>query len=197
MICFDIFCSHSSLEDTCTKRGAFVSIDSPATANDEQQVPRRARARIPWIWSHKFLQRYQLGQKLGQGSFAVVYEGTSLSPPHQSFAVKVISRRNLKRKQLVDFKDEIGILADIQHDHIVQLYELYKDPEHFFVVMEKLEGGELFDRLCEIKTYNEKDARDAMRIIFEAMAYCHARNIAHRDLKPENLLLKVRQQITS
>ena len=50
----------------------------------------------------------------------------------------------------------------------------------FFAVMEKLNGGELFDRLCEIKTYNEKDARDAMRIIFEAMAYCHSRQVAHR-----------------
>ena len=117
---------------------------------------------------------------LGKGSFAVVHEGTQLTPPHQSYAIKVVQRRNLTRKQLVAFKDEVQILADMKHDNIVRLYSLFKEPGYFFVVMEKLAGGELFDRLCEIQTYNEKNARDAMKTILEAMAYCHAHNVAHR-----------------
>lgn len=127
---------------------------------------------------------------LGKGSFAVVHEATRKAPPHDSVAVKVVERTYLGRKQLMSFKDEVQILAGLQHGHIVRIYELYKEPKHFFVVMEKLEGGELFDRLCEIQTYCEKDARDAMRVVFDAVAYCQSQRVAHRDLKPENLLLR-------
>lgn len=180
MTCFGVFCRPGSSEGS--KHGAYVPYDH----GDGE----RPRAKIPWVWSRKFHQNYQLGQVLGHGSFAVVHEGTRTLLPHESFAIKVVQRNRLSHKQVVAFKDEVQILADLQHDNIVRLFELYKEPGHFFVVMEKLEGGELFDRLCEISTYNEKNARDAMRIILEAVAYCHAHKVAHRDLKPENLLLK-------
>ena len=53
-----------------------------------------------------------------------------------------------------------------------------------------MNGGELYDQLCQKQFYNEKDCRDICRTIFEAIAYCHSQRVAHRDLKPENLLLK-------
>jgi calcium/calmodulin-dependent protein kinase I len=56
--------------------------------------------------------------------------------------------------------------------------------------MEILEGGELFDRIVKKSFYNEKDARDLVYILINAIKYCHDRGIVHRDLKPENLLLK-------
>jgi len=59
----------------------------------------------------------------------------------------------------------------------------------FFLVMERMSGGELFDRVVEKAYYNEKEARDVCKILLEAVGYCHANNVAHRDLKPENLLL--------
>ena len=52
-------------------------------------------------------------------------------------------------------------------------------------------GGELFDRIVAKSYYNEKEARDVCKILFEALKYCHSKNVAHRDLKPENLLLMV------
>ena len=56
-------------------------------------------------------------------------------------------------------------------------------------------GGELFDRIVSKSYYNEKEARDVCLILFDAMKYCHDRNVAHRDLKPENLLLTVRKMV--
>jgi serine/threonine protein kinase len=50
-------------------------------------------------------------------------------------------------------------------------------------------GGELFDRIVQKSYYNEKEARDVTKILFEAISYCHTHQVAHRDLKPENLLL--------
>jgi len=52
-----------------------------------------------------------------------------------------------------------------------------------------MKGGELFDRIVSKSFYNEKEARDVCKILFEAIGFCHEKSVAHRDLKPENLLL--------
>jgi serine/threonine protein kinase len=52
-----------------------------------------------------------------------------------------------------------------------------------------LGGGELFDRIVLKKNYSEIEARNVCKISFDAIAYCHSKNVAHRDLKPENILL--------
>lgn len=49
-------------------------------------------------------------------------------------------------------------------------------------------GGELFDKLIEIKHFSEADAARIMKQILSALAYCHSNKIVHRDIKPENLL---------
>ena len=60
----------------------------------------------------------------------------------------------------------------------------------FYLVMETMDGGELFDRIVQKSFYNEKEARHVCGILLEALSYCHDRRVAHRDLKPENLLLR-------
>jgi len=60
----------------------------------------------------------------------------------------------------------------------------------FYLVMECVSGGELFDRIVEKSYYNEKEARATCKILLEAVGYCHDHLVAHRDLKPENLLLR-------
>lgn len=69
------------------------------------------------------------------------------------------------------------------------LYDVFDEPQYYYLVTEKMGGGELFDRIVQKSYYNEKEARDTCKIIFEAIKYCHDHNVAHRDLKPENLLL--------
>eukprot|EP00977_Amphora_coffeiformis_P005764 scaffold1221_cov207-Amphora_coffeaeformis.AAC.23 len=80
-------------------------------------------------------------------------------------------------------------MAQLQHAHLVALHEIYKVQDDYHIVMEYIRGGELLDRIVQKEYYNEKDARNVCRALFQAMDYCHARQIAHRDLKPENLLL--------
>ena len=58
-----------------------------------------------------------------------------------------------------------------------------------YIVMELVQGGELFDRIVERSGYTEKNARDLIKIFLETVAYMHDANVVHRDLKPENLLL--------
>lgn len=52
-----------------------------------------------------------------------------------------------------------------------------------------MEGGELFDRIVDKSYYTEREARDLVLLLLEAIKYCHSYGIVHRDLKPENVLL--------
>jgi len=86
-------------------------------------------------------------------------------------------------------KDEIGILKELNHGHIIRLYDTFEDMSEYYLVTEMMTGGELFDRIVAKSYYSEKEARDVCKILFSALAYCHSKKVAHRDLKPENLLL--------
>lgn len=87
-------------------------------------------------------------------------------------------------------EDEINNLKlNREGPSIVQLYEIYEEGPLFYLVLEFMRGGELFDRIMDMPDFTEKDARDCTRCMLEALSYMHARRIAHRDLKPENLLL--------
>ena len=61
------------------------------------------------------------------------------------------------------------------------------------VVMEKIEGGELFDKVIDAGGLSEDVARVCFRQILQAMAYCHGRGVAHRDMKLENLIMTTAQ----
>lgn len=107
------------------------------------------------------------------------------------FAVKVITKSKLSVADDAALKDEIDILKNLEHDNIIYLKDDFTERSHYYLVTEIMRGGELFDRIVAKTFYNEKEARDLCKTVFEAVAYCHSLNIAHRDLKPENLLLMV------
>eukprot|EP00095_Tigriopus_kingsejongensis_P002128 maker-scaffold1768_size28640-snap-gene-0.5 protein:Tk02128 transcript:maker-scaffold1768_size28640-snap-gene-0.5-mRNA-1 annotation:"camp-dependent protein kinase catalytic" len=76
--------------------------------------------------------------------------------------------------------------------HIVQIKDVYENSYNgqkcLLVVMECMEGGELFQRIQEKQAFNEREAAELMRDICIAVKFLHDQNIVHRDLKPENLL---------
>lgn len=134
-----------------------------------------------------FKDVYKLGAVLGKGAFSEVKEGSNKQG--ESFAIKIVTKSKLTAEDEAALKDEISILKNLNHKHIIRLYEVYYEDRYYYLVTERMMGGELFDRIVAKAYYNEKEARDTCRIIFEAMSYIHHKQIAHRDLKPENLLL--------
>ena len=108
----------------------------------------------------------------------------------ESFAIKIVTKAKLTEEDDKALQDEISILMEIRHPHIIRLYETFEDPKFYYLVTEEMYGGELFDRVVAKSYYNEKEARDATKVLLEALQYCHAQQVAHRDLKPENLLLQ-------
>ena len=68
--------------------------------------------------------------------------------------------------------------------------EILEDTDNYYIVTEILEGGELFDRIIEVKKFNEEKAAKILNQVLLAINYMHKNNLTHRDLKPENILLE-------
>lgn len=129
---------------------------------------------------------YKVGDELGSGSFAVVMMGTCRRTGKQ-----VAIKRIPKQKQSEDsVRKEVAILSRVgMHRSIAQLENFYEADDAFYVVMEFVDGGELFDALCEQGSYSERDAASLVRQVAGAVALLHAQGLCHADIKPENLLL--------
>lgn len=131
---------------------------------------------------------YKLGDVLGEGAFSVVKLAVNRKTG-QKVAVKCIDRQGLPEEDTNSLRQEVAIMKSLKHKNIVEFIDFFEEEKFFYVVLEFLEGGELFDRIVKKNFYNEKEARDVVKVILDGMKYCHDKGIAHRDMKPENLLL--------
>ena len=135
-----------------------------------------------------FEQTYTLGKILGEGAFSVVRSAVN-KETGQTVAIKCIAKKDLSAEDETALKQEVEILQNLDHPHILKCYGFFDEPGMFYLPTEIMEGGELFDRIVKKTYYNEKEARDLILILINTIGYCHSKNIVHRDLKPENLLL--------
>lgn len=85
--------------------------------------------------------------------------------------------------EIENLHNELNIMSIVDHPNIVRVYEYYEWEGVAFIVMELMEGGELFDRIVEYEHYTEKQAADAFRPLVDAVRYCHSLGVCHRDLK--------------
>lgn len=126
--------------------------------------------------------------QLKSGSFATVCLGTHRATGNK-VAIKCILRRDLPPNEDAAIYDEVLILSTLRHRYICPLIDFFEEVECYFLVMELMTGGDLFDRIGQRKSYTESDARDLCRKILESVRYCHENSVAHCDVKPKNLLL--------
>ncbi|XP_055538330.1 uncharacterized protein LOC129725917 isoform X4 [Wyeomyia smithii] len=131
-------------------------------------------------------QLYELSTEIGRGKFGVVHICKEKSTGIRLAAkfiqiVKKGDRRNIER--------EVHMMNVLRHPKIAQLYGAYEYDRTFCMVMELVEGGELFDRVLDEKfILTERACAIFLRQICDAVAYIHGNNIVHLDLKPENIL---------
>ncbi|RLN98171.1 hypothetical protein BBJ28_00018027 [Nothophytophthora sp. Chile5] len=137
---------------------------------------------------NSFEEQYSLGKVIGSGTFSVVRIAVH-RPSGQRYAIKCIKRDGLVAEDIEALTTEVAILKQMNHPNIMILHDFFVEEKFYYLVTEFMEGGELFDRIVEKSYYNEREARDLVKLLLEAIKYCHDANIVHRDLKPENLLL--------
>lgn len=84
---------------------------------------------------------------------------------------------------------EIVVMKLIDHPNIMRLYDVWETSTHLYLVLEYIQGGELFDHICKYGPLSLSEALKYFHQIIGAVDYFHRFNVAHRDLKPENILL--------
>jgi len=130
---------------------------------------------------------------LGQGYFAVVKVGID-KLTGERVAVKIVNKELVEREETLN--NEIEILSKIDHPNVVRMHAIFDTPDHLFIVMELMEGGELYEEVIQRSTFSEKEAAIIIKQLLDALVYLHARQIVHRDLKLENLLLAKKGELT-
>ncbi|MEO8030283.1 MAG: serine/threonine-protein kinase [Gemmatimonadota bacterium] len=145
-------------------------------------------ADIPSALQLGLASAYTLERELGQGGMATVYLATDLKH-HRKVAVKVL-RPELAAVLGADrFLREIEVTAQLQHPHIIPLYDSGSVNGILYYVMPLIEGESLRDRIARDKRIPFEEAVRLTGEVASALGYAHERGLVHRDIKPENILL--------
>ncbi|KAF7722438.1 hypothetical protein EC973_003140 [Apophysomyces ossiformis] len=135
---------------------------------------------------------YWLGKTLGRGSSGRVKLGIH-KITGEKVAVKIISKSHLASNASIEraVKREIAVMKLINHPNIMSLIDVIDltDSPNLYLILEYVQGGELFEYLVSQGRLPEHEARKYLQQIIFGLDYCHRHLICHRDLKPENLLL--------
>jgi serine/threonine protein kinase len=133
--------------------------------------------------------RYKLQKPLGQGSQAHVWVAEHLALGSQ-VAVKLIEPELAKQQDARDrFAVEAAAAAKLRSAHVVQILDHGIDGEQPYIVMELLEGEDLFDRLARRVQLSLGETSRIVTQVCRALMRAHAEGVIHRDMKPENVFL--------
>jgi serine/threonine protein kinase len=130
-----------------------------------------------------------LGKSLGAGATGKVKLGFHKETGFK-VAVKIINKEFLSSRPSMRKKveREIVVMKIVDHPNVLKLYDVYETSKYLFLILEYVEGGELFDYLVNKGSLEPAEALHFFQQIIRGLDFCHSHIICHRDLKPENLL---------
>ncbi|CAK4031664.1 serine threonine- kinase HSL1 [Lecanosticta acicola] len=160
-----------------------------------------------------YIGHWQLGKTIGKGGCSrvrvvrhryrdqfgavkIITRSVAESTRAQSLANLIESTRGSSSFTPTGYKPipyglerEIAVMKLLEHPNIVRLFDVWENRNELYLIMEYVDGGELFHYVDERKGLPEDETIYVFRQIVSALLYCHRLLICHRDLKPENILL--------
>ena len=132
---------------------------------------------------------YIVKHTIGKGTFSRVKLGIN-KYSGEKVAIKILDKLKIVEKEdLERIIREMRMLSELDNEHVIKVYQIYEDDNHYLIIMEYCEGGELFNYIVEKQKLSENETAFFFYQIIKGVEYIHSKGIAHRDLKPENLLL--------
>ena len=139
--------------------------------------------------SHVFNNRYRLDNKLGEGGMATVYCGTD-TLLRRRVAIKVLRQDYASDQEFVRrFYQEAESAAKLSHPNIVNTYDVGREGNTYYIVMELVDGPSLAEIIAADGRLPEPVALDYAAQVCNGLAYAHRQGLLHRDIKPANILI--------
>ncbi len=132
---------------------------------------------------------YKILGKLGAGAMAIVYKATQLSL-NRTVAIKVLPKRFTENPEYVErFYKEGQAAGKLNHNNIVQAFDVGEAGGYHYFVMEYVEGKTIYDDIAAGKIFTEEEALDIIIQVARALKHAHACGLIHRDVKPKNIMI--------
>ena len=133
---------------------------------------------------------YLYGRRIGQGAFGKVNLGLNV------LTGRVVAIKSFKKTPIEKFRHrmkkiqyETELMQRFNHKNITKILEVFNDEEYMLIIMEYINGGNLFSFVKKRRKLSEKMARFLFRQIILGIQHIHSKNVVHRDIKLENILI--------
>ena len=160
------------------------------TNNEKNNSTESQYQIVPRITKGKYKHNdFQIMRTLGTGSFGRVHLVQS-THNYRYYAMKVLKKSKIiKLKQVEHTNDERLMLSAVNNPFIIRMWGTFQDLNFVYMIMDYIEGGELFSLLRKSKKFPVPVAKFYAAEVILAIEYLHKHDIIYRDLKPENILL--------
>ncbi|KAG2535798.1 probable serine/threonine protein kinase IREH1 [Panicum virgatum] len=166
-------------------------VDSASTIMDEEDdVVRSLRASpVHPVKDRTSIDDFEIIKPISRGAFGRVFLAKKRTTG-DLFAIKVLRKADMIRKNAVEsILAERDILITVRNPFVVRFFYSFTSRENLYLVMEYLNGGDLYSLLRNLGCLDEDVARVYLAEVVLALEYLHSMHIVHRDLKPDNLLI--------
>eukprot|EP00826_Nyctotherus_ovalis_P040670 TRINITY_DN4029_c0_g1_i2.p1 TRINITY_DN4029_c0_g1~~TRINITY_DN4029_c0_g1_i2.p1 ORF type:complete len:234 (+),score=47.83 TRINITY_DN4029_c0_g1_i2:170-871(+) len=159
--------------------GTITDTLDPLPLNSDTELQSYRLLNVPGTGSHV----------LGKGTYGEVWL-VQHRITGDKYALKAIQRQKLESlQQMKDLRQEIDVQRRISHRNVVRVYDAMEDRENIYILMEYVDGGNLFRYIRKRKKLTEIEAYKLFRQVAAAVNFLHTNSLLHRDIKPENILL--------
>lgn len=162
---------------------SFTVVPTKSASSDNTNDDEVTESTVP-----ESIGRYTIQRVLGQGTFGLVYQ--AFDPQlGKSVALKVPKLDRFSSHEAIEFfLDEAQSAAQLEHPGIVRVYDLQRQADFLYIVLQFIDGGDLAGYM-KSRRLSQRQVVELMTAISEAVGFAHQRGFWHRDLKPANILV--------